>query len=331
VWFTGLSTSVNARNKERIVKKTITCLLAFGCLFFLVFNSYAEDWPKNKGNLRYSITVTKFNNEAGWSGQWDIGDGFGEIMTNALNESGWFIVLGEKDMREAAMEEQDFAASGRAAGGKKAPKMGRMTPAQLLVKGAITHVQESTTGGSGGLQFRGIRVGGSKDSAEINMTMYLVNSETGQVAASTKVVGQSGRKGIGVGYFGDKLKGLTGDMEGFQNDNVGKACEDAVSQAVGYLIQQVQAMPWEGSVILAKAGRVAINRGSREGVQVGYKFDVGYAEQLVDEDTGEVLDEEMTQVGTLQVTDVKEKIAYCKVLSGDVNQIQKGMTVHPSK
>jgi hypothetical protein len=26
--------------------------------------------------------VAKFNNEAGWSGQWDIGDGFGEIMTN---------------------------------------------------------------------------------------------------------------------------------------------------------------------------------------------------------------------------------------------------------
>jgi hypothetical protein len=248
-----------------------------------------------------------------------------------LNESGWFIVLGEKDMREAAMEEQDFAASGRAASGKKAPKMGRMTPAQLLVKGAITHVQESTTGGSGGMQFRGIRVGGSKDSAEINMTMYLVNSETGQVAASTKVVGQSGRKGLGVGYFGDKLKGLTGDLEGFQNDNVGKACEDAVGQAVGYLIQQVQAMPWEGSVILAKAGRIAINRGSREGVQVGNKFDVGYAEQLVDEDTGEVLDEEMTQVGTLQVTDVKEKIAYCKVLSGDVARIEKGMTVHPAK
>ncbi|HSH25563.1 MAG TPA: glutamine-hydrolyzing GMP synthase, partial [Massilibacterium sp.] len=42
--------------------------------------------------------------------------------------------LGERDMREAALDEQDFAASGRVAGGKKAPKIGRMTPAQLLVK-----------------------------------------------------------------------------------------------------------------------------------------------------------------------------------------------------
>ena len=26
------------------------------------------------GGLRYSITVTKFENKAGWYGQWDIGD-----------------------------------------------------------------------------------------------------------------------------------------------------------------------------------------------------------------------------------------------------------------
>ncbi|KJS31408.1 MAG: hypothetical protein VR64_11390 [Desulfatitalea sp. BRH_c12] len=314
------------------MNKSIACLLALICMHFLTLsNLAAADFPKNKGNLRYSITVTQFENQAGWSGQWDIGEGFGEIMTAALNESGWFIVLGESDMRAAAMEEQDFAASGRAAGGKKAPKIGRMTPAQLLVKGAITHVQDSTTGGGGGFQFKGISLGGSSDSAEINMTMYLVNSETGQVAASTKVTGKSGRKGLGVGYWGDKLGGLTGDMEGFMKDNVGKACEDAVGQAVTYLIDQVQSMPWEGSVILAKNGKIAINRGSREGVAVGNTFDVGSTEQLVDEDTGEVLDEEMDLIATIQVTEVKEKLAYGKVIRGSGDRIQKGMSVHPAK
>lgn len=314
------------------MKRVIACILLSGWLLFSVSTTaLAGDWPKNKGNLRYSITVTKFENEAGWSGQWDIGDGFGEIMTNALNESGWFIVLGERDMRQAAMQEQDFAASGRVAGGKKAPKMGRMTPAQLLVKGAITHVQDSTTGGSGGFHFKGITIGGSKDKAEINMTMYLVNTETGRVMSSTKVVGESGRKGIDLGYYGDKLGGLTGDMEGFQKDNVGKACEDAVGQAVQFLIEQVESLPWEGTVILARSGKYAINRGTREGVQVGTKFDVGSVEQLVDEDTGEVLDELMTQIATLQVTAAKEKLAYCKLVGGDGAKIEKGMTVHPSK
>ena len=58
------------------------------------------------GNLRYSISVSKFENKAGWSGQWDIGDAFGTIMTAALQESGKFIVLGEKDMRGEAMAAQ---------------------------------------------------------------------------------------------------------------------------------------------------------------------------------------------------------------------------------
>ena len=102
-----------------------------------------------QGNLRYSITVSKFPNESGWSGQWDVGDGFTTILTDALQQSQKFIVLGDSEMRKEAMGEQDLAASGRMAGGKKAPQIGRMTPAQLLVKGAITHVQETKGGGGG--------------------------------------------------------------------------------------------------------------------------------------------------------------------------------------
>ena len=106
------------------------------------------------GGLRYTISVVKFENRAGWSGQWDLGHAWGMVLTDLLNQSGRFIVLGEKDMRAEAMREQDFAQSGRTAQGSKTPVTGQMTPAQLLVKGAITHVQD--TGRSGG----GISVGG---------------------------------------------------------------------------------------------------------------------------------------------------------------------------
>ena len=133
-----------------------------------------------EGNLRYSVSVSAFPNESGWAGKWNVGDGFTTIMTDALDASGKFIVLGDAGMRGAALAEQDFAASGRTAGGKKAPKMGRMTPAQLLVRGSITHVQNETTGGKGGLRFKGVSLGGSKGSAEVNLTIYLVDSETGQ-------------------------------------------------------------------------------------------------------------------------------------------------------
>ena len=283
------------------------------------------------GNLRYSIMVNKFENKANWRGQWELGDAWGTILTDQLVESGKFIVLGEADMRGAAMQEQDLAASGRTAGGKKAPKTGRMTPAQLLVKGAITHVQE-TKGGSGGFSLgkgilSGVSIGGSAGGAEINITIYVCDSATGQVKASKSVIGKSGKRGIGIGYHGSKLGGLTGDLEGFEKDNMGQACTDAVAQTVEFLVAQLESIPWEGTVSLVKPDKLLINRGSREGVAVGMKFDVGKVEEIVDDDTGEVLDSEMTKVGTVVVTEVKEKIAYTTPLEG----AEKGMGVHPAK
>jgi len=308
------------------MKHQLAALTALVCIAGTVLAPMAN---AKGSNLRYSITVHKFKNEASWHGRWNLGDGFTTIMTDVLNETGKFIVLGDSEMRGAAMTEQDFAASGRVAGGKKAPKTGRMTPAQLLVRGSITHVQE-TGGGKGKLRFKGISLGGSKAKAEVNITMYLVDSETGQVVASKKVVGTSGKRGIGVGYYGSKLGGLTGDLSGFKSDNVGKACEDAVSKGVKFLIEQLEDIPWEGTVVLVKGTKIIINRGSREGVAEGTKFRVGEVEELVDPDTGEVLDSEMTTVAELEATKVKEKITYCKAVVG-ADQVKKGMSVFASE
>lgn len=293
-------------------------------------DAFSKDDAKGAGNLRYTISVSKFANEAGWSGKWNVGDGFTTIMTDALQQSGHFIVLGDAEMRGEAMAEQDLATDGRTAGGKKAPKTGRMTPAQLLVRGSVTHVQEDTGGGSGGIGFKGIKLGGSKAKAEVNITVYLVDSATGQVKASQKVVGESSKKGLGVGYSGSALGGLTGDMAGFKNDNVGKACENAVAQSIEFLIKQLENVPWQGNVMLAKGDKVIINRGTREGVKDGDKFSVGTSEELVDDDTGEVLDTEFAKVGVIEVTEAKEKIATCKAVEGG-DEMEKGMTVVPAK
>ena len=295
-------------------------LMTFGALV-LALSGFAGG-----SNLRYSIQVTKFENKANWRGQWELGHAWGTIFTDQLVQSGRFIVLGEADMRGAAMQEQDLAASGRMAGGKKAPKMGRMTPAQLLVKGAITHVQE-TKGTGGGFGFKGITVGGDAGSAEINVTIYLVDTSTGQVKASKTVIGKSGRRGISLGYHGSKLGGLTGDLGGFEKDNMGKATMDACAQAIEFLVAQLDTIPWSGSVALAKPDRLIVNRGARDGVAVGMRFDVGKVEEVVDEDTGEVIDSSMTKLGTVSVTEVKEKVSYTTPLAG----AEKGMGVHPAQ
>jgi curli biogenesis system outer membrane secretion channel CsgG len=239
------------------------------------------------GGLRYSITVSKFENRAGWHGQWDIGDAWGAVLTDLLSQTGRFIVLGEADMRTEALAEQDFAATGRTAGGKKTPVTGQMTPAQLLVKGAITHVQGDTAGGGGGISLP---------------------------------------QGLSVGYSGH---GFSGDADAFKNDNVGKAVEAACAEAVGFLVAQLPKIPWTGTVVMTKDGKVYVNRGTREGVSVGQAFVVGESETVRDPDTGEVLDESLTEVARLEVAAVKEKLSICSVSSGNAAAIVKGMSVHP--
>ena len=208
-------------------------------------------------------------------------------------------------------------------GGKKKAKTGHLTPAQLLVKGEITHFQHSTTGGKGGLNIKGFRISGGKDTAEINAVIYVIDSTTGQVLASKKVVGKADRRSVGVG-FTDKDWGA--DLGGFKKTNVGKAVEAAIDEAVEFIVDQLEDIPWSGSVIMVKGGKAYINRGEREGIQKGRTFLVGESEELRDPDTGELLDESLKVAGKIETVTVKKKLSICSIVEG-ADKITKGMTV----
>lgn len=276
------------------------------------------------GGLRYTVNVTEFDNQAGWYGHFNIGNAWGTVLTDILNQSGKFIVLAENDMRGAAMAEQDLGASGRTAGGSKTPVTGQMTPAQILIKGAITHVQHDTEGGSGGVRIKGFKVGGKKAKSEINVTIYMVDSTTGQVLASKSVTGEAKQKGANVGYS-------TGDwgaaFGGKKDDNLGQAIADASEQAVDWMITQLPNVAWTGSVVMSKDGQVYVNRGSREGVANGQVFVVGTEEVIRDPDTGEVLDRMVSEIARLKAVEVREKLSICEVISGNAGAVRKGQAV----
>jgi len=274
------------------------------------------------GGLRYSITVTEFENRSGWSGYWSLGDAWDTVLTDMLNQTGRFIVLGESEMRAAAMNEQDYAASGSTAGGQKAPVTGQMTPAQLLVKGVITHVQHYTGSKGGGLRYKGFNIDGGGEKGEVNATLYIVDSSTGQVVASTSVVGTHKRSSMDVGYAtGDWGASFGGDKA----DSVGLAVQDAVANAVAFMLDQLPGIAWTGSVALIKGDRVYLNRGAREGVSTGQVFSVGDVEVIRDPNTGEILDESIIEIARLSVDTVREKISIAKVISGNASELKIGM------
>ncbi|OGP60009.1 MAG: hypothetical protein A2V65_03190 [Deltaproteobacteria bacterium RBG_13_49_15] len=297
--------------KKRVMVAMLFCMTVF----------FAAQAAAEQKGMRYSIMVSRFENRSNWRGQWDLGDAWGAVLTDSLNNSGKFIVLGEKDMRQDALDEQDFAASGRAAGGGKKVVKGQMTPAQLLVKGEITHFDPGTSGGGAGVGFGGIRLGVSGGTAEINTVMYIIDSSTGQVLASKKCIGKVTKQGLSVGI--DK-GGFSGDVGGFRKTNTGKAVEMAVDEGVLFLISKLEDIPWTADVITVKDGKAYINRGTREGVAEGQTFNVGKLEVMRDPGTGEVLDQEIEVLGKIKVSKVKEKLAICDVIQGSVKQ---GMTV----
>lgn len=280
-------------------------------------------YSAEEGGLRYTVTVQKFENEAGWASQWDLGDAWAAVLTDALNETDRFIVLGEQEMRQAALDEQDFAASGRTAGGAKAPATGQMTPAQILVKGVITHVEDNTSKKRGGISIRGIRVGGGGGTAEINTTIYMVDSTTGQVLASKSVTGEAGSRGFRLGFS----RHFSGDFETFSKDNVGKAVLASVEEAVEWMIDELPSVKWTGTVVMNRGGKIYINRGEREGVRVGQELVIGESEVIRDPDTGEILDEIMTEFARIRVDEVREKLSIASVIDGDASMVDRGMAV----
>ena len=108
----------------------------------------------------------------------------------------------------------------------------------------------------------------------------------------------------------------------------GLAVQDACARAVDFMVAQLPNIQWTGSVVLIKDGKVYVNRGAREGVSVGQHFSVGEVEVLRDPDTGEVLDESMTELAQLKVDQVKEKLSICSVVNGNAGAVSKGMTIH---
>lgn len=274
-------------------------------------------------NLRYTIGVHEFENRSNFRGQINLARSWGAVLTDALQQSGRFIVLGESEMRAAALTEQDLAASGRTAGGDRAPRTGHLTPAQLLVKGEITHLQ-TTGGGDAGVRIRGFSVGGGRSSAEINAIIYVVDSTTGQVKASKRVEGDSASTRARVGV---RRSGVGADVGGFQNENIAEAVALAIEDAVEFIISELDSVPWTADVVAVRGGQVYINRGEREGLSTGQTFVVGSIEELRDPGTGELLDIIMEEKARLEVSEVRERIAICKVVSGDASAIERGAKV----
>jgi curli biogenesis system outer membrane secretion channel CsgG len=262
-------------------------------------------------SLKKTVAVSRFENKTAWKGQVLLDDGMADQLTDALMKSGEFMVL-ERQTLGDVIAEQDLATNGRAAKSQTA-QTGKLTSAQILIKGTITEFENKAAGSGTGIGFGGIRLANKREEAHVGLIIRLIDTTTGQVLDSQRVEGKATAGGMSVGV---DVGGVGFGTEGFSKTPLGKATQITIDNAVAYIAGKLKNVAYQGRVIKAGGDDIYINTGQRNGCAVGDMFTVfSVGEALVDPDTGEKLGSEEKKKGSIKVYDVQEKFSKAKAES----------------
>lgn len=284
-------------------------------LFLLtsIFTTYALAGHKK------IVAVSRFENKTNYSGQVHLGDGMADQLTDALMQSGEFVVM-ERQTLGDVMDEQDMAQSGRMMKSKSA-RTGKLTSAQALIKGTITEFEENSGGGGTGFSIKGFKIGSKRGEAHVGVIIRLIDSTTGEVLHSQRVEGKAKSGGLS---FGVNVAGVGFGSDGFKKTPLGKAMQIAIDNAVEFIAAKMREMPYQGRIIKVSGDTVYLSASAKTGAQVGEAFTVySVGEELVDPDTGELLGSEEETIGTVKIYEVKEKYSKARA-TGSAQGIKKG-------
>ena len=293
------------------MKRTVALVVVFSLL--ITINVFAKE------ALKKTVAVFDFKNDSGYSSIANLGQDFSIQLSDALIQSGKFIVLNRKDLG-VVMAEQDLAASNRFAKSNTA-KIGKLVPAQILIKGQITEFAENTSGGGQGLSLYGVTLGGSKSSAHVAIIIQLIDSTTGEILDSKRVEGKAKAGGFSIDYSGSFSIGTSS----FEKTPLGEAVQMTIDKAVNYIAKKLRKVPWKGKVSLVKKGVIYVNSGTNAGVESGDVFSVyREGEAIVDPDTGMELGKESEKIASIKITSVQDKFSKAELVGKASKDVEKG-------
>jgi curli biogenesis system outer membrane secretion channel CsgG len=169
------------------------------------------------------IAVTTFEYRAG-EGSGDVGQGMTDMLTNALFNTGRFIVL-ERERLDEVTAEQDRADSGRFKKDTMAKK-GELEGAELLIRGSVTQFEPKCRGGSA------ILVSGNVACMAINLR--IIDAKTGRVVNATTVEGTSADNRVGIIWT--RGSGLPIGLGTYSNTPMEAAIRNCIETAVQHIV-----------------------------------------------------------------------------------------------
>ncbi len=273
-----------------------------------------------QAEVKKSIAVAPI----GWSAgtvSWVSGEAIEAQLISELTKTGRYRVV-ERENISGILGEQDMGTAGRTRKGS-GPATGDLEGAQLMIKGVITDAEEESGKGGRG-SFGGISLGGRKTVYRVTMDFRIYDTQTSLILDTATVTAEQVKKKKSAGLRIGGL-GLGGDKSA--GDTTGAIIRDLIQQALVAVDKQAEKLGWKSKVLTVKKEKVVILGGSRDGLEDGMRFKVfQLGEQIIDEDTGQVLDEgEETEVGEIKLVQVKEKVSYATSVTGEA--AQKGNVV----
>src|SRR5262249_52599220 len=100
-----------------------------------------------------------------------------------------------------------------------------------------------------------------------------------------------------------------------EDDTVREGYRQAMTKIAGQFAQEFGASsPIEGLVVLVRGGRVALDLGSNQSVQVGQEFEVYSQDEPIKNAAGEVLSYVTTKYARLRIAEVEPKMSWATVV-----------------
>ncbi len=272
------------------MKKTIA-LVALVVLALAAVSAAAQQKPR--------IAVIKMENKSPYGGA-NLGPALEDWLVQGLVQSGKFRVMERKDL-DTVLSEQSLSLSG-AVDEKTAVQVGKLLGCQLVIIGAVTDFSKHKTEAHGLFKL-GFDVG--KTTAEGTVNLKLINTTTAEIVYTGQEQGKHSFANVSVASFGGGVEWDESQARQIFEPAV-KRLVDAIVQSAGNIEESLgSAGAVSGKVAKVGEGKIYISLGSIDGIKAGDTMTLTrVGETITDPDTGKVLGQEKTSLGTFTVTKV---------------------------
>ncbi len=270
--------------------------------------------PTSSDPSRPRVAVHTFENPPAYYSS-TIGNGLTSILITHMTQSGRFDVIQRGENLELIIEEIELGRSGYIEQ-DTAVEMGHVLGVDYILSGRVTNFgyEETDTGGLIGSWsgFAGLEI--EKEKATVRLDFALIDATTGTTVLAATAEGKESETGFSIegGDWGEWVAAVSWDTDEFMESMIGQATVKAVEN----LMDQILVLfPIQARILAVTPSFIVLDLGSGSGIEEGMEFEV-YRVEAVANEAGEVVWEDRTLIGRVQVTEVELTSCKANVVSG---------------